>query len=81
MSLVIRDPEIDTLAEELRRLTRAKTKTEAVRHALETRLAELRRDLPPAERLARAKALAGAMGPSDPAFDMKALTDEMWGGV
>ena len=32
-------------------------------------------------RLKRAKALADAMGGSDPAFDMKAYTDELWGDV
>ena len=37
------------------------------------------RVMPLRERLARSKALADAMGPSDPAFDMKAYTDEMWG--
>lgn len=79
MALFIRDPEVDALAEELRRLTRAKTKTEVVRQALQTQLAEARRALPLKERLARAKALADAMGPSDPAFDMKAFTDALWG--
>lgn len=79
MPLFIRDPEVDLLAEELRRITKAKTKTEAVRQALEAQLLSARRALPLAERLSRARALADAMGPSDPAFDMKAFTDEMWG--
>jgi len=81
MALFIRDAEVAALAEEVRRLTRAKTKTEAVRRALEACLAEARRTAPLEERLARAKALADAMGPSDPDFDMKVYTDEMWGGV
>ena len=79
MALVIRDAEVDALAEEVRRLTKAKTKTEAVRRALEAQLAHARRTTPLADRLARARALADAMGPSDPGFDMKAYTDEMWG--
>lgn len=79
MALFIRDAEVDALAEEARRLTKAKTKTEAVRQALQAQLAEARRALPLRDRLARAKALADAMGPSDPNFDMKAFTDEMWG--
>jgi antitoxin VapB len=78
MPLFIRDPEVDALAEEVRKLTKAKTKTEAVRRALQTQLTESRRALPLTERLARSKALADAMGPSDPAFDMKTYTDEMW---
>ena len=79
MALFIRDAEVDALAEEVRKLTKAKTKTEAVRRALEAQLVEARRRQPLRERLARSKALADAIGRSDPAFDMKAYTDEMWG--
>ncbi|MGV6871267.1 type II toxin-antitoxin system VapB family antitoxin [Pseudochelatococcus sp. B33] len=79
MALFIRDPEVDALAEEVRKLTKAKTKTEAVRRALQAQLAEARRAQPLRERLDRAIALADAMGPGDPNFDMKAYMDEMWG--
>ncbi|BBK33849.1 antitoxin VapB [Stella humosa] len=79
MALFIRDAEVDALAEELRRLTKVKTKTEAVRQALLIQLERARRASPIGDRLARSKALADAMGPSDPTFDMKAYTDEMWG--
>lgn len=78
MALFIRDAEVDALAEEVRKLTNAKTKTEAVRRALEAQLAEVRRKRPLKERLARSKALADALGRSDPKFDMKTYTDEMW---
>lgn len=81
MALFIRDAEVDALAEEVRKATRAKTNTEAVRRALEARLAETRRALPIGERLARAKQIADAMGSGDPAFDMKKFTDEMWDDV
>ena len=79
MALFIRNAEVDALAEEVRKLTKAKTKTEAVRRALEAQLAQARRGAPLEDRLARAKALADALGPSDSGFDMKAYTDEMWG--
>ena len=79
MALFIRDAEVDALAEEVRRLTKVKTKTEAVRRALQAQLAEARRALPLRDRLARSKKLADAMGASDPDFDMKAYSDEMWG--
>ncbi|MBV8189410.1 MAG: type II toxin-antitoxin system VapB family antitoxin [Alphaproteobacteria bacterium] len=79
MALFIRDPEVEALAEEVRRITNAKTKTEAVRRALQVQLADARRAMPLRERLARSKALADAIGPSDPAFDMKSFTDDMWG--
>ena len=80
MPLFIRDAEVDALADEVQKLTKARTKTEAVRRALQNELARTRKALPLRDRLARAKALADAMGPSDPAFNMKAFTDEMWGG-
>lgn len=79
MALFIRDAAVDALAEEVRRLTKAKTKTEAVRLALQARLDEARKAQPLRERLARAKSLADAMGPSDPGFDMKSYTDALWG--
>lgn len=78
MALFIRDAEVDALAEEVRRVTKAKSKTEAVRSALQAQLAQARRALPIRERLARSKALADAMGRNDTAFDMKAYTDAMW---
>ena len=81
MALFIRDAEVDALAEEVRRLTKAKTKTEAVRRALKAQLAQARRGAPLDNRLKRAKALADAMGASDPTFDMRAYTDKMWGDV
>ncbi|TKT77333.1 type II toxin-antitoxin system VapB family antitoxin [Aquamicrobium sp. LC103] len=79
MALFIRDAEVDALAEEARKLTKARTKTEAVRRALQAQIAEARRALPLRKRLARSKALADAMGPHAPDFDMKSYTDEMWG--
>lgn len=78
MALFIRDAEVDALAEEVRRVTKAKTKTEAVRRALQAQLTVALREMPIEDRLARSMALADAMGPGDPTFDMKAFTDEMW---
>ena len=79
MALFIRDAGVDALAEEVRRLTHAKTKTEVVRLALQAQLSEIRRALPLKERLKRAKALADQMGTGDTDFDMKTFSDEMWG--
>jgi antitoxin VapB len=77
--LFIRDAEVDALAEEVQKLTKARTKTEAVRQALQNELVRTRKNLPLRDRLARAKTLADAMGRNDPTFNMKAFTDEMWG--
>ena len=79
MPLFIRDPEVDALALEVQQATKAPTKTEAVRKALKNELERVRRARPLRERLANAKALADAMGPGTPDFDMKKYTDEMWG--
>jgi antitoxin VapB len=79
MPLFIRDAEVDALAEEVRRLTNAKTKTEAVRRALQAQLVVAREALPARRRLDRSKALADALGSGDPSFDMKRYTDELWG--
>ncbi len=79
MPLFNRDPEVEALAEEVRKLTKAKSKTEADRHALQAPLADWSRAQSLRDRLARSLAMADAMGPSDPGFDMKAYTDEMWG--
>lgn len=67
MALFIRDAEVDALAEEVRKLTKAKTKTEAVRLALRAQLMAARRALPLRERLARSKALAGRSDKATPA--------------
>jgi antitoxin VapB len=64
MALFIRDAEVEALTEQVRKPTKAKTKTEAVRRALKAQLAQARRGAPPEDRLARAKELANAMGPA-----------------
>lgn len=79
MALFIRDPEVDALAEELRRLTKVRTKTEAVREALKEKLEKEQKALPVRRRLDRAIARADAIGPSDHSVDLKAYMDEMWG--
>jgi antitoxin VapB len=79
MALYIRDEDVDRLASELQQISKAPTKTEAVRRALENELARARKTLPVEDKLAKARAIADAMGPGDPKFDMKAFTDEMWG--
>lgn len=78
MPLYIRDPEVDALATELQRATGARTKTEAVRTALERQLAEARARIPLRERLAALKARVRAVGEPDPAFDMKRFSDALW---
>lgn len=78
MPLYIRDSSVDALAGELQIAIKAPSKTEAVRIALQHELDRTRQELPIRRRLAKALELADAMGPGDPAFSMKAFTDEMW---
>lgn len=81
MSLYIRNSEVDELAAKVQQALGARTKTEAVRSALLMALAvsESKRSFD--ERNAEALALADAIGPANPDFDMKAFTDEMWDGL
>ncbi|WP_157016242.1 type II toxin-antitoxin system VapB family antitoxin [Mesorhizobium xinjiangense] len=78
MPLFIRDTEVTSMAEELARLTRADSKTTAVREALRHELERVRPAVPLRDRLARLHAKAARIGLPNPAFDMKAYSDEMW---
>ena len=78
MPLYIRDDAVDALAQEVMKATGAKTKTDAVRKALQLQLeAEMNRK-PLLERLQPILDRADQIGEPDPDFDMKKYTDEMW---
>ena len=71
--------EMLTRSPQAQAMTGARTKTEAVRLALQHEIARNRKATPLRERLAQAKELAQSIGPHDPAFDMKVFTNGMWG--
>jgi antitoxin VapB len=50
-----------------------------VRLALQHELERSKPQLSLAERLAPALAIADAMGPTNPGFDQKKVSDELWG--
>lgn len=80
MALYIRDPEVDELAVRLQELTRAPTKTDAVRTALKNEIERKQSEIPLIERLERIRAKAWAMGlRPNPVFDQKAFFDELSG--
>lgn len=79
MPLYIRDDTVDKLAEDLMAVTGARTKTEAVRGALEAQLTILKSKQTLFERLGGIWATVDGMGTPDPDFDMKRYTDELWG--
>jgi antitoxin VapB len=78
LALFIRDDTVDALAAQLQKALKAPTKTEAVRQALQRELDRLQQQRPLRDRIAKAQFIAGAIGSSNPNFDMKIFTDEMW---
>jgi antitoxin VapB len=78
MALFIRDETVDALAVKLQKALKASSKTEAVRRALQGELDRVQQQRPLRDRIAKAQAMAGALGTNDPNFDMKTFTDEMW---
>ena len=79
MSLYIRDDDVDALAKKVQQVTKARTKTEAVRRALENELARVEQAVPLKERVEKIQnSIRAKMGPNQPEFDMKKFTDEMW---
>lgn len=79
MPLYVRDDDVDALAVELQKLTKARSKTEAVRQALKHEIERNRASIPLRERLAKLQERAAAIGLPNPDFDMKKFTDDMWG--
>ena len=81
MPLYIKDDEVDALAAELQSLSGTRSKTEAVRSALQNEIKRKRKEIPLIERIKEIQDRVAALGPGDPNFDMKKFTDEMWGDV
>ena len=77
MPLYIRDDKVDDLAEQVMRATGAKTKTDAVRQALQAALEAKLKQAALADRIKPLQARVTELGPVDPDFDMKAFTDEI----
>ena len=79
MPLYIRDNEVDALASELQRVTKAPTKTDAVKTALKHELERKRAEVPLIDRIRAIQAEARQkLGPVDPDFDMKKFSDELY---
>jgi antitoxin VapB len=81
MPLYIRDRTVDQLAERVQKATGVKTKTDAVRLSLEHELERATARMGFDQRNADVLAMADALGRTNPDFDMKAFTDEMWGDI
>lgn len=78
MSLYIRDARVNELADKLMHQLGTKTKTEAVRVALENELKRASEELTLEERVRKIQDRYAALGPNDPDFDEKTFMDEMW---
>jgi antitoxin VapB len=79
MPLYIRDDKVDDLAQQVMRATGAKSKTDAVRKALQAALDEQQNQTSIYDLVKPLQSRVAALGPFDPNFDMKSFTDEMWG--
>lgn len=79
MPLYIRDDAVAELAREVKEATGAGSLTEAVRTALERALESARTAQTFEQKIAKAMAMADAMGPGDPDFDFKRFREELWG--
>ncbi|WP_246103132.1 type II toxin-antitoxin system VapB family antitoxin [Rhizobium straminoryzae] len=79
MSLDIRDAEIDALAGEVMRRLGAKSKSEAVRRALQNELTRGDGRQAPKDSVTRIQdRIASRMGSHPARYDDKAYMDEMW---
>lgn len=79
MPLYIRDDSVDDLAAKLQKVSKAPSKTEAVRRALQNELKRTEEQIPLREKIRKLQDdVARRMGQVDPKFDMKAFTDEGW---
>ena len=83
MPLYVRDERVNELAEQVQKILKAPTKTDAIRQALE-KVVESSRPLeetgkpPLAERLKAIRDRYQSMGTPNPDFDDKKFLDEMW---
>lgn len=79
MALYIKDSSVDHLAEQVRLRLGARTKTDAVRAALQHELERAEAEIPLRDKLAALRARARErLGPPVHGVDMKKLMDELW---
>jgi antitoxin VapB len=79
MALYVKDEEADRMAQEVQAAYGMKTKTEAVKMALQKALDQAEEKLPLEQRLKAIQDRVKKLGTPDPNFDDKAYFDEMWG--
>jgi len=78
--LFIKDEEVNRMATKLQKLTKAKSKTQAVKHAIEQALIEAQGEAPMRKQIEKAKTIVQEMGDHvDTEFNQKAFSDELWG--
>ena len=79
MALYIKDSTVADLAEQVRVRLGARTKTDAVRAALQHELQRFEAEIPLREKLAALRTRARErLGPPPYGVDMKKLMDELW---
>ncbi|MDX0422632.1 type II toxin-antitoxin system VapB family antitoxin [Sinorhizobium medicae] len=79
MALYIKDPTVGLMAEQNRARLGVRTKTDAVRIALQHELDRVEEEIPPREKMAALRQQARhRLGPPVYGVDMKKLMDELW---
>lgn len=81
MPLYVKDNDVAAMATELQHLLKAPSKAEALRQALRNEIERQKSKVPLRERIARLQRRVAALGPTDPDFDRKKYTDDMWGDI
>lgn len=79
MPLFIKDEEVNELAEQYQKVGGFKSKTEAVRKALEAQIKLATNRIPLLEQLEPILQQVDQTGQVDPDFDMKEFRDGLWG--
>ena len=80
MPLYIRDDEVDALAEKLKAVTGASSKTEAVKRALREAVKRSQAEVPVLERIKKVQERARKeLGLPNPDFDFRKFREELWG--
>lgn len=79
MPLYVKDDQVAELVLQYQQLIGARSKTDALRIALQRQIAAERRSVPLAERVAAIQAAVQRLGPTSPGYDAKTFIAEMWG--
>jgi antitoxin VapB len=79
MSLFIRGEEVNALARQVQKATKAKSKTEAVKNALRNELERAGKPITLQSRIKKYQQMTRDLGPDNRDTNLKDFMDDMWG--